>query len=61
MYIIVKNDREHKNDIKVLTKNGILNVRSGQLRRMRKNEYLSDKRPSVFKKQEGAFHLLPGS
>ena len=39
MYIIVKNDREHKNDIKVLTKNGILNVRLGQLRRMRKNEY----------------------
>lgn len=36
LYIIVKNDREHKKDIKVLTRRGIVNEIPGRLRRMRR-------------------------
>ncbi len=36
LYIIVKNDREHKKDIKVLTYHGIVNIVPGRLRRMRR-------------------------
>ena len=36
LYIIVKNDRKHKKDIKVLTYHGIVNIVPGRLRRMRR-------------------------
>ena len=36
LYIIVKNDREHKKDITVLTYHGIVNIVPGRLRRMRR-------------------------